>query len=329
MHWIPASNNMDKLLEVHNLKTYFYTAEGIVKAVDGVDFSVGAGETLALAGESGCGKSITALSILRLVPEPGRSISGEILFRGRDLLKLRDEEIRQVRGKEISMIFQDPFTSLNPVFTVGDQIGEAIKIHSDSNLQQKDIFDRVVKMLALVEMPSPENYFYYYPHQLSGGMQQRAMIAMALSTSPSLLIADEPTTALDLTIQAQILQLLKRLKQRFNMSMILITHNLGIIREVADSIAIMYVGRIVEYTTRDLLFANPLHPYTTGLLNAVPRIRERRKLYVIPGAIPSPLDLPSGCKFHPRCEKKLEKCDREEPPLKEILPGHLCRCWLY
>jgi len=320
---------MEKLLEINNLKTYFNTAEGIVRAVDGVDLSVGAGRTLALAGESGCGKSVTALSVLRLVQHPGKIVGGEIIYKGSELLKLSEDGIRKIRGKEISMIFQDPFTSLNPVFTVGNQIEEAIKVHIPGSAKNREAARRAVEMLSLVELPSPENIYHYYPHQLSGGMQQRAMIAMALATNPSLLIADEPTTALDITIQAQILDLLERLRQKFNMSVMLITHNLGIIDRIADDVAIMYLGRIMECSEKNEFFKTLLHPYTRGLLDAVPKIREKKKLYVIPGSLPSPLEIPQGCRFNPRCEKKMEICGREEPALKEISPGHTCRCWLY
>lgn len=319
---------MEKLLEVKNLKTYFYTADGTAKAVDGVWFALDAGETLALVGESGCGKSITALSIVRLVPSPGKIIAGEVFFKDRNLLGLGDEEMRAVRGREISMIFQDPFTSLNPVFTIGNQISEAIKIHHGPSLSKEVLFKKVVQMLEFVELSSPENCFYSYPHQLSGGMQQRAMIAMALSTNPALLIADEPTTALDLTIQAQIISLLKKLQKKFNMAVLLITHNLGIVTEIATHVAIMYLGRIVEYAEVDRLLTNALHPYTRGLLNAVPRVAsEKKELYVIPGLIPSSLDLPRGCKFNPRCELKIKRCEAEEPLLEEVMPGRFSRCW--
>jgi oligopeptide/dipeptide ABC transporter ATP-binding protein len=320
---------MEKLLEVKNLKTYFYTDDGIVRAVDGVDFSLDYGKTLAIAGESGCGKSVTALSILRLVQQPGRITSGEIFYKGRDVLKISDKEMMGLRGKEISMVFQDPFTSLNPVFTIGDQIGEAIKIHSETKTSKEEILKKAIEMLSLVEMPSPGSTIRSYPHQLSGGMQQRAMIAMALSANPSLLIADEPTTALDLTIQAQILDLLERLKEKLGMSMIMITHNLGIIGEIADDVAVMYLGRIVEYSGKEDFFAKPFHPYTAGLMKAVPRVGEKGELYVIPGNLPSPIDPPPGCKFHPRCVKKMDICVKEEPSLKEISAGHFCRCWLY
>ena len=319
---------MNKLLEVKNLKTYFYTEDGTARAVDGIDFSIYAGKTFAIAGESGCGKSITAFSLLRLVPNPGKIIEGEIIFEGKNILSMKEEDVRNLRGRQISMIFQNPFTSLNPVFTIGEQIGEAIKIHNHKGLSKEEVFRRVVHSLEIVEMPSPENYFYYYPHQLSGGMQQRVMIAMALSSDPKLLIADEPTTALDLTIQAQILDLLKRIQKKLNMGIIIITHNLGIIQEIADDVAIMYLGRIVERTSRESLFAMPLHPYTIGLLNAVPKVaKEQRSLYVIPGNIPSSLDMPSGCKFHPRCEMKIDRCINEEPCLEEVSEGHFSRCW--
>lgn len=321
-----------KLVEVKDLRTYFYTDDGTVKAVDGISLSISEGETLGLVGESGCGKSVTALSIMNLVPSPGKIVGGEIYFKERNLLKLSGDEIRKIRGKEISMIFQDPFTSLNPVFTIGEQIGEAIKIHTSRTLSKEEIFNKVVELLKLVELPSPEQYYHYYPHQLSGGMQQRAMIAMALSGSPSLLIADEPTTALDLTIQAQILKLLQSLQARFNMSVILITHNLGIVHDVAKKVMVMYLGKIVESAPTLDLFKNPSHPYTQGLLNAVPRVligsKEMRRLYVIPGTIGSPINLPGGCRFYPRCEKRIENCLQEEPPFKEVEAEHFARCWL-
>ena len=322
---------MEKLLEVKDLRTYFYTDDGIVKAVDGIDFFLDKGDTIGLVGESGCGKSITALSIMNLVPRPGKIVGGEIYFKGKNLLNISEDEIRKIRGKEISMIFQDPFTSLNPVFTIGEQIGEAIEVHSQETLTKEQLFNKVVELLKLAELPSPHQYFHYYPHQLSGGMQQRAMIAMALSSSPSLLIADEPTTALDMTIQVQILKLLKKLQEMLNMSIILITHNLGVVSEIAKKVAVMYLGRIMEYTYAEDLFKNPAHPYTQGLLNAVPRIsvgsKEERRLYVIPGTISSPLNLPSGCRFYPRCEKRIQRC-LEEPLVKEIASGHFVRCWL-
>jgi len=350
---------MEKLLEVENLRTYFYTDDGIIKAVDGVDFSLDEGETLGLVGESGCGKSVTALSIMNLVPSPGKIVEGKIYFKGRNLLNLDEEETRKIRGNEISMIFQDPFTSLNPVFTIGEQIKEAIEVHSSGRAcsatksskldhyssgppvclsqtsggaTKEQVFNRVVELLKLVELPFPEQYYRYYPHQLSGGMQQRAMIAMALSGNPSLLIADEPTTALDVTIQTQIIKLLQRLQARLNMSIILVTHNLGIVDEIAKSVIVMYLGRIMEYTSTEDLFKNPTHPYTQGLLNAIPGVHSESKevprLYVIPGTIGSPLNLPKACRFYPRCEKRMKICLQEEPPLKEVATNHLVRCWL-
>ncbi|OGP99125.1 MAG: peptide ABC transporter ATP-binding protein, partial [Deltaproteobacteria bacterium RBG_16_55_12] len=289
---------MAELIRTKDLRTSFFTPDGEVKAVDGVSFEIEEGKTLGLVGESGCGKSVTALSILRLVPfPPGRVVGGEILYRGRDLLKLNGEEMRKIRGNEISMIFQEPMTSLNPVFTIGNQIGEAIRLHQ--GLGKKETREKTIEMLRLVKIADPETRVDDYPHQLSGGMRQRVMIAMALSCNPSLLIADEPTTALDVTIQAQILELMKELKDRLGMSLLLITHDLGVVAEQADEVAIMYAGKIVEQATAKALFNRPLHPYTVGLLNSLPRVgaNKKKRLEAIPGMVPSPLELPSGCRF--------------------------------
>ncbi len=319
------------LLTIRNLSTYFYTDEGVAKAVDGVDLELEEGGTLGVVGESGCGKSVTALSILRLVPDPpGKIVKGEIIFNGTDLLTLSEAQMRKIRGRFISMIFQEPMTSLNPVFQIGDQIAEVLRLHE--GLSKKEAWNRSVEMLKLVGIPSPERRVFEYPHQLSGGMRQRAMIAMALACSPKLMIADEPTTALDVTIQAQILELMNRLKKEKGMSVILITHNLGVIAETAKKVAVMYAGRIVEYAEVRPIFATPKHPYTQGLLKSIPRLDEgharKQKLEAIPGLVPSLLDLPQGCKFSNRCKFVFEKCI-EEPALVEASPGHFSRCWLY
>lgn len=320
---------MDKLIEVNNLKTYFYTEEGIVKAVDGVDFEIYPGETLGIVGESGCGKSVTSLSIMRLIESPpGKIVDGEIMYQGRDLTTLTQKQMRQIRGNEISMIFQEPMTSLNPVYTVGDQISEAILIHKDVN--RKQAMEESVEMLRKVGIPLPEQRVNEYPHQLSGGMRQRVMIAMALSCNPQLLIADEPTTALDVTIQAQILELMNDLKDRFDMSIMMITHDLGVIAEVADRVAVMYAGKIVEYTDVVTLFKDPKHPYTWGLMNSIPRLtKEVERLEAIPGVVPSPLNFPEGCKYHTRCSLADDECKEKEPEIEEVEPGHQVRCWHY
>ncbi|HHV82522.1 MAG TPA: ABC transporter ATP-binding protein, partial [Tepidanaerobacter syntrophicus] len=286
------------LVEVKNLKTYFFTEDGVVPAVDGVDFSIKEGETLGIVGESGCGKSVTSLSILRLVPSPpGKIVNGEILFRGENLLQKSEAEMRKIRGNDISMIFQEPMTSLNPVFTVGEQIAEAIELHQ--GLNKKQAIDKAVEMLKLVGIPSAEKRVYDFPHQMSGGMRQRVMIAMALSCNPSLLIADEPTTALDVTIQAQILELMKDLKRKLNTSIMLITHDLGVVAEMAENVLVMYAGKVVEYADVRTIFKEPKHPYTIGLMESIPRLDQpREKLYVIEGTVPNPFDMPKGCRFH-------------------------------
>ena len=319
---------MKTLLEIKNLKTHFFTHEGTVKAVDGVSFKINQGETLGIVGESGSGKSVTALSVMRLIPHPpGKIVGGEIYFEGKDLLKLDDKEIRKMRGKKISMIFQEPMTSLDPVFTIGHEIGEVIQLHQGSS--KEEARKKSIEILKVVGIPDVEKRIDNYPHELSGGMRQRVMIAMALSCNPTLLIADEPTTALDVTIQAQILRLINDLKDKFGASVMLITHDLGVIAEMCDNVAVMYAGNIVEYTDVYTLFNNPLHPYTKGLNKSMPRMNvEAEHLDVIPGMVPNLLDLPSGCPFHPRCDLSFKKCVEEMPELIEIENSHLVRCHL-
>jgi peptide/nickel transport system ATP-binding protein len=325
---------MSSLLEVSDLGTWFYTRQGIVKAVDGVDFEVAAGETLAIVGESGCGKSMTALSLMRLIPDPpGRIVSGSIKLAGRDLLKISEEEMRDVRGNEISMIFQEPMTSLNPVMTIGKQISEALILHRD--MDRRQAMKRAIEMLELVRIPEPAQRAKEYPHQLSGGMRQRAMIAMALACNPKVLIADEPTTALDVTIQAQILELIVELQREFSAAVLLITHDLGVVAETAHRVIVMYAGRKVEEATVGELFAKPLHPYTVGLMNSIPRLdlmrgqtdRSNERLQEIPGIVPPLFDLPPGCAFAPRCSRADEKCRSERPAYEEKQPGHWAACW--
>jgi oligopeptide/dipeptide ABC transporter ATP-binding protein len=317
----------EPLLEVRDLRTHFHTDDGVVRAVDGVSFRIDPGETLAVVGESGSGKSVTSLSILRLVPEPpGRIVGGSVRFRGRDLIGLPAEAMRAVRGKEISMIFQEPMTSLNPVYTCGEQILEGIMLHE--KVGRAEARARAIAMLRLVGIPSPEQRVDEYPHQMSGGMRQRVMIAMALACRPAILIADEPTTALDVTIQAQILELLGRLQAELGMAVLLITHDLGVVAETADRVAVMYAGQVVEYCDVLAAFERTRHPYTAGLLHSLPRLGEgRERLRVIPGTVPDPARYPSGCRFHPRCPIAAPRCRAEEPPLEEIDPGHHTRCW--
>jgi oligopeptide/dipeptide ABC transporter ATP-binding protein len=326
------NNNKAPLLEVKNLKTYFYTEDGVVKAVDGVDFHVYPGEVLGLVGESGCGKSVTSLSIMRLIGVPGRIIEGEILFDGKDLVKASEQEMMKVRGNRISMIFQQPQSALNPVFRAGDQISEVLSIHQ--NYKKAAGRQRAIEMLKMVGIPEPERRAESYPHELSGGMAQRVMIAMALACVPALLIADEPTTALDVTIQAQILDLMRDLRNKIGSAVILITHDLGVIAEMADRVAVMYAGEIVEESPVANLFDNPYHPYTIGLIGSVPVLGEvRENLDVIPGSVPNLVDLPPGCCFAPRCQARLEHnlsvCTENRPPLEDIVSGHKVRCWLY
>ena len=323
-------NDRDSLLKVQGLKTHFYTEDGIVRAVDGVDFALEPGETLGFVGESGCGKSVTALSILRLIPQPpGKIVSGELNFKGEDLRSLSLDRMRRIRGKDISMIFQEPMTSLNPVFNIGKQISEAIQLHE--GLAAKESLNKATEMLHLVGIPSPEKRIRDYPHQLSGGMRQRVMIAMALSCNPNILIADEPTTALDVTIQAQILRLISDLQKKVGMAVILITHNLGIIAQTAWRVAVMYMGKIVEEGEVRKLFGEPLHPYTQGLLKSLPNFYKdsvkKDRLEEIPGVVGSLLTPPPGCYFSPRCKYTMEICRQEEPQLLEAQPGHEVRCW--
>ncbi|MBN1342043.1 MAG: ABC transporter ATP-binding protein [Phycisphaerae bacterium] len=324
-----SDNAGDDLLQVRDLQTHFGSDEGPVRAVDGVSWSIKRGQTLALVGESGCGKSVSALSVMRLIPEPpGRYAGGQIVYRGRNLLELTEAEMRAVRGNEIAMIFQEPMTSLNPVYSIGNQIVEAIELHQD--MKGQPALDHAVEMLRRVGIAEPQQRVREYPHQMSGGMRQRVMIAMALSCNPDLLIADEPTTALDVTIQAQILLLLKRLQADTGMAILLITHDLGVVAEVADRVAVMYAGKIAELADVDELFSHPLHPYTQGLLKCVPKLSASKdRLEVIPGHVPNPLHFPDGCKFHPRCPlgHDDEQCRRDEPQLEERRPDHWVACW--
>ncbi len=327
-----TEQSVDNLLEVRNLKTYFFTEDGVVKAVDGVDFTVQRGEILGLVGESGCGKSVTSLSIMRLVGIPGRVVDGEIFFEGRSLLDLSEDEMVDMRGNRMSMIFQQPQTSLNPVFKIGDQVAEVFQIHQ--NIGKEEAWERAVELLRLVGIPDAENKAHAFPHEMSGGQAQRVMIAMALALSPQLLIADEPTTALDVTIQAQILDLMRDLQKRTNTSVILITHDLGVIAEMADRVAVMYAGRIVEQADVRTIFEQPMHPYTKGLIASVPVLgRVTERLETIPGSVPNLVNLPPGCQFAPRCkariDHKLAICTEIEPDLIPVGEGHIVRCWLY
>ncbi len=323
-----ATHN-NTLLSVLDLTTEFKTEQGVVRAVDAVSWSVGRGETVALVGESGCGKSVTALSIMRLVPDPpGRIAAGRILFERTDLLTLSESQMRNVRGNRIAMIFQEPMSSLNPVYTVGDQIIEAIELHQ--KIRGTAARKRAIEMLRMVGIPAPDQRVDEYPHSMSGGMRQRVMIAMALSCDPALLIADEPTTALDVTIQAQILDLLQRLQHETGMSILMITHDLGVVAEIAHRVCVMYASKIVEMAEVDELFAHPLHPYTQGLFKSIPRLSHAKdRLDVIPGNVPNPLRFPPGCKFHPRCGEGRDdaRCRCDEPGLQEVRPGHWVSCW--
>jgi oligopeptide transport system ATP-binding protein len=318
------------ILEVRNLKTQFQTQDGVVKAVDDVSFYVMPGETLGVVGESGCGKSMTGLSIMRLIPSPpGKIVAGEILFNGDDILKMSDEQVRSIRGNDIAMIFQDPMTSLNPVLTINRQISEALQLHMGMNKGQAR--ERTIQLLKMVGIPNAEERIDQYPHQFSGGMRQRVMIAMALSCNPKLLIADEPTTALDVTIQAQILDLMRTLQKERDTGVILVTHSMGVVAGMADRIQVMYAGHIVETASTEEIFANPRHPYTVGLLKSIPRLDAARKekLEPIRGLPPDLIDLPDMCPFVPRCNYAREKCEQKNPPLLEVGPGHWAACWFW
>ena len=325
-------NNHSHLLQVQELKTYFYTFEGVARAVDDVSFYMDKGETLGLVGESGCGKTVTAMSIMRIIPEPpGRIVHGKILFDGVNLPDLTMRQMRAIRGRRISMIFQEPMASLNPVFTIGDQISEMFVLHQ--RLGKKESWERAVEMLRMVQIPSPEKRVHEYPHQLSGGMQQRAMIAMALSCNPEILIADEPSTALDVTIQAQIIDLMMQLKKGFDAAIMLITHDLGVIAEIAQRIVVMYAGKVVEEGQILAIFEDPRHPYTRGLLKSIPKLGERsrygrQRLKEIPGIVPSLYELPPGCSFSPRCPEATAICQEKAPELTDLGGIHWVRCWL-
>ncbi len=319
------------LLKIEDLHTYFETDEGVARAVNGIDLAIERGETVSLVGESGCGKSVTAQSIMRLIPSPpGRIVSGRILFEGRDLVGLSESAMRRIRGNSISMIFQEPMTSLNPIHRIGRQVAEALKLHE--GLSQPQAWQGAVNMLAKVGIPDPDVRAKEFPHQMSGGMRQRVMIAMALACNPKLIIADEPTTALDVTIQAQIIRLMNKLKSDFNASILLITHDLGVVAQTARQVAVMYAGKIVELADVSPLFADPKHPYTVGLMASIPKmdqpVPQSRRLQAIAGIVPSLYRLPPGCAFRSRCNRKFDQC-REEPPFIETAPGHLVRCWIY
>ena len=323
---------MGALLDIEDLRTYFETPRGVVKAVDGVDIALKQGDTLGIVGESGCGKTVLALSILRLIPiPPGKIVSGRILFNGVDLLQLGEEEMRRVRGKDITMVFQEPMTSLNPVFRIGEQVAEVIRLHQ--GLSGRDAMSRAVEMLKLVGIASPDRRAKEYPHQMSGGMRQRVMIAMAIACAPRLMLADEPTTALDVTIQAQILDLINRLKEEMGTSVILITHDLGVIAEAAQSVAVMYAGQIVEYGAAGEVFSSPLHPYTAGLMVSIPKAHKKMTrqdvLQVIPGMVPPLYHLPEGCRFQDRCAEVMAVCRQQNAELKKNAGRHAVRCWKY
>jgi len=321
-------NSTGNLLDLVELKTYFKTMDGVVKAVDGVNFSLKPGQTLGVVGESGCGKSVTSLSVMRLVDRPGWIAGGQMMFKGTDLAQISEKRMRDIRGDEISMIFQEPMTSLNPVFTVGNQVREAITQHR--KVSKNEAVAQTVELFRMVGIPSPERRVKDYPHNMSGGMRQRVMIAMALALQPDLLIADEPTTALDVTIQAQILELIKDLRVKNNTSVLLITHDIGVVAEMADEVVVMYTGKVVEHGTVHQVLKAPKHPYTVGLLNSIPTIGQKgHRLNVIPGTVPSPLNLPKGCPFAPRCPHAMAVCREERPSLKTLDDGSEVRCWLY
>lgn len=316
------------LIEVRDLKVYFHTDKGIVKSVNGVSFNINEGESIGIVGESGCGKSVTAMSLMKLLPI-SKIEGGEIIFQGKDILKMNENELMGIRGNEISMIFQEPMTSLNPAFTVGNQIIEGIMLHQD--LSKEEAKKKVIDMIKLVEIPRAEEIYNSYPHELSGGMRQRIMIAMALSCNPKLLIADEPTTALDVTIQAQVLDIMKSIKEKLNTSIMMITHDLGVVAEMCDKVIVMYAGKVIEVAEVVELFKNPKHPYTIGLLKSKPILGENKekRLYSIPGQVPNPIGIPDSCYFSDRCEKVCDKCRTQIPPLIELNSGHSIACWLY
>lgn len=318
----------ERLLEVEDLRTYFYTEDGVVPAVDGISFTLDKGKTLGIVGESGCGKSVTSLSVMRLIASPpGKIVSGKISFEGKDLLKISEKEMRKVRGNEISMIFQEPMTSLNPVFTIGDQICEAILLHQ--KVTKKQARQQAIELLKKVGIPSAEKRVDDYPHQMSGGMRQRVMIAMALSCNSKLLIADEPTTALDVTIQAQILDLMKKVRNDFSASIMLITHDLGVVADLADDVIVMYAGKIVERAAVRHIYKNPKHPYTQGLLGSIPKLNEvKERLHVIEGTVPNPFCMPEGCRFNPRCRYTKDICIQKQPPLMKVEENHEAACWM-
>jgi len=318
------------LLKIHNLCTNFFTYRGIVKAVDGLSLELKEGEVMGLVGESGCGKSVTLLSILRLVPYPGKIIDGKVWFDGENLLKKSSKEMRYYRGKKISMIFQDPMTTLNPVFRVGEQIRESLRVHNYEKLSKKIEKERVLKLINDVGLPSPEQIYQQYPHQLSGGMQQRILIAISLSCNPKLILADEPTTALDVTVQAQILDLLRKINNDIGTGIILVTHDLGVVAEFCQKVAVMYAGKIVEIGSVDQIIFEPKHPYTQGLLKSIPKIGDKKtKIQSIPGDVPDLAALPSGCSFYPRCDKAMPDCQKDKIPLRVVEKGRQVRCLLY
>lgn len=312
------------LLRIDGLRTYFFTEAGVVKAVDGISLSVVKGETLGLVGESGSGKSVTALSVLRIVPRPGRIVGGSVEFDGEDLLAKSEEEMRRIRGSKLAIVFQDPISSLNPVYSVASQLTEIIRLHQ--GVGKNEALEKAIKILEIVGMPEPEIRIHEYPHQFSGGMKQRVAVARALACEPRLLFADEPTTNLDVTIQAQVLGLMKGLKSQLGMSMVMITHDMGIVADMADRVTVLYAGQVFENAPTNALFESPMQPYTEALLAAVPRLDQRRTLRVIPGNIPNLINPPSGCRFHPRCRYAVERCTREEPILEEVEPGHTVAC---